>query len=102
MNEKFSRPAFDPADAHVPRGKVELAEILCFEYERVVSNDYVVRCECRLFQIYKSNKVLPRPKDKVTVRIRLDGSYSIVFKGKPLLVKEIQIPRKGHISSSAA
>jgi uncharacterized protein (DUF1015 family) len=102
MNEKFSRPVFDPADAHVLRGNIDLEEILCFEYERVVSNDYVVRFECRLFQIYKSNKVLPRPKDKVTVRIRLDGSYSILFKEKPLPVKELYIPRKGQIGSSAA
>jgi hypothetical protein len=28
----------------------------------------------------------------VTARIRLDGSYSILFKGKLLLVKELQIP----------
>jgi hypothetical protein len=58
MNEQFSRPAFDPADAHVPRGKADLNEILCFEYERVITNDYVVRFECRLFQIGKSNKIL--------------------------------------------
>jgi hypothetical protein len=87
MNEKFSRPAFDPADAHVPLGKADLTEILCFEHERVVTNDYVVGFERRLFQIYKSNKILPRPKDKATVRIRLDGSCSMLFKGKPLLVK---------------
>jgi hypothetical protein len=102
MNGKFSRPAFDPADAPVPLGKAALTEILCFEYDRVGSNDYVVRFECRLFQIYKSHKVLPRPRDNVTVRIRLDGSYSILFKGKPLLGKELHIPPKGHISSSAA
>jgi hypothetical protein len=99
MNDTFSRTAFDPADAHVPLGKAALNEILCFEYKRAVSNDYVVRFECRLFQINKSNKVLPRPKEKVTVRIHLDRSYSIVFKGKPLLVKELQIPQKGQPNS---
>jgi hypothetical protein len=36
MNEKFSRPAFDPADAHVPLGNINLTETLCFEYDRVV------------------------------------------------------------------
>jgi hypothetical protein len=44
----------------------------------------------------------PRPKDKATVRIRLDGSCSILHKGKMLLVKELYIPRKGQVSSSAA
>jgi hypothetical protein len=37
------RPAFGPADAHVPLGSINLTEILCFEYDRVVSNDHVVR-----------------------------------------------------------
>jgi hypothetical protein len=68
MNGKFSRPA---ADAHVPLGRVDLTDILCFDYERTVTNDYVVRFECWLFQIGKDNKVLPRPKDKVIVGIRL-------------------------------
>jgi hypothetical protein len=49
INGKFSRPAADPADAHVPLGRVDLGEILCFEHERKVTNDYVVRFECRLF-----------------------------------------------------
>jgi hypothetical protein len=53
MNDTCSRPAFNPADACVPLGKADLNEILCFEYERVVSNDYVVRFERRLFQIKK-------------------------------------------------
>jgi hypothetical protein len=39
MNGKFSLPASDPADAPIPRGNAELTEILCFEHERVVSND---------------------------------------------------------------
>jgi transposase len=102
MNEKFSRPAADPADAHVPLGTVDLGEILCFEHERKAATDYVVRFERRLFQILKTNKMLPRPKDKVVVRIRLDGSLSILWKGKALLVEEIQISKKGQPDSHAA
>jgi hypothetical protein len=50
------------ADAHIPPGNVNLPDILCREYERTVSNDYVVRFECRHFQILKSNRKLPRPR----------------------------------------
>jgi hypothetical protein len=85
INGKFSRPAADPADAHVPLGHANLGEIMCFEHERAVANDYVVRFECRFFQILRTSKVLPRTGDKVTVRVRLDGSISILRKGKPLL-----------------
>jgi hypothetical protein len=66
MNAKFSRPAADAAGARIPPGNVNLPDILCLEYERTASNDYVARFECRHFQILKSNRNLPRPKDKVT------------------------------------
>jgi hypothetical protein len=75
---------------------------MCFEYERTVTNDYVVRFECRLFQILKANKVLPRPKDKVIVRIRLGDSLSILWKGKPLLVEELPLTKKGQSDTDAA
>jgi hypothetical protein len=79
-----------------------LGEILCFEDERKVTTDYMVWFECRLFQILKTNKILPRPKDQVVVRIRLDGSLSILWKGKALRVEEIQISKKGQSDSPAA
>jgi hypothetical protein len=70
-------------------GDVDLSEILCYEYERKIGNDYVVRFENRLFQILKANNILPRTKDKVLVRVRLDGTLSIIWKDKKLFVKEI-------------
>jgi hypothetical protein len=72
MNQKFSRPAVRPDNAHVPLGNVSLKDIMCLEYERTVANNYVIRFETRLFQILKTKKPLPRPKDKVTIRMYLD------------------------------
>src|SRR5215510_785682 len=89
MNRKFSRPAAKPENAHVPLGNVNLKDIMCLEYERTVGNNYVVRFETRLFQILKNKNPLPRPKDKVLVRIRLDGNISIMWKQTKLLVKEL-------------
>ena len=102
MNEKFSRPAADSADGHVPLGTVDLKEIRCFEHERTITNDYVVRFECRLFQVLKTNTALPRPRDKVTVQIRLDGTYTILWKGKRLLVEEIELDKKDRPTSAVA
>jgi hypothetical protein len=62
INGKFSRAVADPADAHAPLGTVDLKGILCFEHERTVINDYAVRFERCLFQILKTNRVLPQPK----------------------------------------
>jgi len=88
MNGKFSRPARDNDDAHVNIGKVKLDDILCMEFARTIGKDYIVRFQARLFQIQKS-KLLPRAEDKVIVRIRLDNSVHILWKNKPLSVKEI-------------
>jgi len=68
-----------------------LADIFCYEHERTVSRDYVVRFEKRLFQILKGNKALPRPKSKVIVRVLLDGTLRIIWKGTKLLVKEQRV-----------
>ena len=88
MNDKFSRPARNKDDAHVNIGKVKLDDILCMEFDRIISKDYIVRFQTRLFQIQK-NKPLPRAEDKVIVRIKLDNSVHILWKDKPLEVKEI-------------
>jgi hypothetical protein len=89
MNEKFSRPALNPEDAHVALMGVNLDDILCMEEERKVSNDYIVRYQTRLFQILPKAQPKPRPGDTVIVRTRLDYSVHIIWKDKPLLVKEV-------------
>ena len=89
MNTKFGRPARSKEDAHVNLGKVKLEDILCMEFDRKISREYVVRYDSRLFQILDRNKPLPRPEDKVIVRIKLDKSICIIWKEKPLLFKEI-------------
>ncbi|MDR2658696.1 MAG: hypothetical protein LBC27_01735, partial [Spirochaetaceae bacterium] len=83
-------------------GEADLREVLCFEHERTVANDYVVRFECRLFQILKTDTRLPRTGEKVIVRVRPDGSLSILWKEKTLLVEELPLPKKGLSDSHAA
>jgi len=90
MNEKFSRPAKNNDDAHVNPGNANLDDILCIEHDRKVSKDYIIRFECRLFQILPDVKIKPRPGDVVIVRVRLDSSVFILWKNKPLLAKEIK------------
>jgi hypothetical protein len=90
MNGKFSRPPRNADDAHVRAGPVKLDDILCLEYDRKVSNDYIVRFEARLFQILPDTKPKPRPGDAVLVRVRLDASVHIFWKNNPLPAKEIK------------
>ena len=88
MNDKFSHPPRSADDAYGKPGKVVLDDILCLEHDRKVSNDYLVRFECRLLQILPEAK--PRPGDTVLVRVKLDSSVHILWKNRPLLVKEIK------------
>jgi len=90
MNDKFSRPPRSADDAHVKPGKAVLDDILCMEHDRKVSKDYIVRFECRLFQILPEAKPKPRPGDAVLVRVKLDSSVHILWKNRLLLVKEIK------------
>ncbi|MDR0908549.1 MAG: ISNCY family transposase [Spirochaetaceae bacterium] len=89
MNRKFSRTSRNPDDFHRPLGKIKLNDVLCIEEERTVAKDFVVRYTARLFQILKNSKVLPRPGDKVTVRLWMDESIHVYWKGEPVRIKEI-------------
>ena len=86
MNEKFSRPARNNDDAHVNLGKANLDNILCMDFDRSISKDFIVRFQTRLFQVLKTNKPLPRSEDKVIARVKLDNTVHI---DKPLQIKEI-------------
>ncbi|MDR2660181.1 MAG: hypothetical protein LBC27_09400, partial [Spirochaetaceae bacterium] len=63
---------------------------------------YVVRFECRLFQILKANTRLPRTGEKVIVRVRPGRSLSILREEKTLLVEELPLQKKGLSDSHAA
>jgi transposase len=89
INAKFVRPAACPEDAHIPLGDADLYEIMCFEETRGISRDFIVSFERRLFQILPGNHLRPRPGDKVTVRVRLDKTLDLYFRGTKLSVKEI-------------
>jgi transposase len=102
INAKFARPPRESEDGHAPLLKTDPREIFCFEHKRTVANDFVVRHECRYFQILKENQSKPRPRDKVVVRVHLDGVLDIYWQGKKLLVKELDIQvYKDHIRRAA-
>jgi hypothetical protein len=88
MNARFGRPALSAEDAHVSPDGFNVDDILCMEDERKVSNDYIIRFHARLFQILPETKVKPRPGNTAVVRTKPDNSIEIIWKDKPLPVKE--------------
>jgi len=93
LNRKFARPPRNQTDLHRPAPtQRELREIFCFENIRVVTKDWTVRCENRLYQILRRNTPLPRPKDKIIVRRLLNGTIQLLYRDKKLKFNEIAQP----------
>lgn len=86
LNDKYAQSPVEPKDFHRPMPKrLNLADIFCTEKVRSVSNDWTIRFENQLYQINKTKRrAAPKPKDKVVVRTKLDGTLQILYRNKPV------------------
>ena len=93
LNAKFAQPPRERSDYHrrLPKG-VDLAEIFVHEETRRVSNDWTFSYRNRAYQIHANNRPLPKPKDEIIVRTRLDGAVAIVYRNKALNYSGIEKP----------
>lgn len=85
LNAKFAKPPREKADYHrkPPKG-LKLEEVFVHEESRRVSNDWTISYGNEAYQIHAGNRPLPKPKDTVIVRTKLDGKMSILYRGKKL------------------
>ena len=85
LNAKFARTPASDVDFHQPLLKnLDLADVFCVEDHRTVQNDWTIRYKNRFYQITEDNRPLPKPKDKVLVRTRLDATLHLYLGDKPL------------------
>ena len=85
INKRSAVEPIDREDGYFPKASNEiLKDVFCYEHFRVVSNDYVIRYENRVFQITKTNKYSPRPKNSIILRERLDGTIKLIFNNSEL------------------
>lgn len=86
LNDKYAESAVKPQDFHRPVPKrLSLADVFSTEKNRSVTNDWTIRLENQFYQIKKARKrALPKPKDEVQVRTRLDGTMQILYRNKPV------------------
>lgn len=92
-NARFAVGPANHTDAHRPVGKSHcLEQILSLRTERTLFNDFTVRFNNCFFQVLPDQKMLPRPKDKIFVEVRLDQSLHLLFKSKYLKFNEITKP----------
>jgi transposase len=90
LNERFTVVAKQRADLHrrVPP-RLALDQVLAFEEERTVQNDWTVRWRNRWFQLTAANGRLGLAGRRVVVREQLDGTIHLLFGGRELEWREL-------------
>jgi len=79
-NSRFPVEPANPANAHRPLLKSHrLNETLSLRSERTVLNDFTLRFQNQFFQLLLKQPIPVRPKDKILVETRLDGSTHLRF-----------------------
>jgi hypothetical protein len=91
LNARLAVEAADPIDAHLALGDRDLDSILVWEEPRTVANDMTVRYKKRFYQLEPSPGG-PRPKGRVIVRRRLDGSLQILDGDRPVAWRALTEP----------
>jgi hypothetical protein len=92
LNEKFAKVPRSDIDAHRdPKAYGSLDQIFCWEYTRVVQQDWTIRFLKGCYQIENMKPLVVRPKNKITVRQHLDGSITLWFKEKRLPASKIEL-----------
>lgn len=93
LNAKFERRPTSQSDFHRrPPKRLNLAEVFCWEETRTVQNDWTIRYNNGSYQILKHNQPRPKPKQKVVVRVLLDASMQILYRGKKLKYEPLAQP----------
>jgi transposase len=90
LNRKFEKPARNPESAHLKRNRIDLNQVLCWEYERQVQNDWTFSFMNYCFQVEKRYGSFIRPKAKVLVRRHLDGSITAWYKDEKLSITQLE------------
>ena len=84
------------AHRRAPRA-AELDRIFRLENERMVSDDWVVRCDNRFFQLQRHGRHYPPTQGKVLVGEGRHGQITIEYRGRALSWQEIPAPAKPRV-----
>jgi hypothetical protein len=89
-NERFAKAPADPTDAHRPLPKgVDLQRLFAETEERVISNDLTIRFANKKLQIREEEADGIRPKQKITVEQRLDGTTRFRWRERYLTLEAV-------------
>lgn len=85
LNNKFMKEPTSKDDAHIElMSEQNLDEIMCWEYTRTVSNDWIIRFNNELLQIKKPRSLQIRPQQKIILKKHLNGRITLWSKGNKI------------------
>ena len=87
FNQKYGREPARKANLHQKLSQQErkqLPGILSRQSERMVQNDFTIRFNNRWYQLSKEQPATIRPKERILLEERIDGSLQIRLRGKYL------------------
>jgi len=85
INKKFSITPKDNKDSHRDAKQYgDLDQIFCWEYQRSVKNDWTLQFKNKYYQIGKTQPVLVKPEQKITIHEHLNGNISLWLQGQPI------------------
>lgn len=91
-NQRFTVPPAEPVDAHRALPKdVDLLRLFAETEERVIRSDFTFRYKNQHYQIEEAERDEARPKTRVVIERRLDGSLRFRWKEaylNPLAIAE--------------
>ena len=88
-NQRYAVEPAEPVDVHKPLLRSQdLDAILSIQEDRQVHNDSIVRYDNRFFLLAPSHGL--RPRTKVVVQERLDGTFRIVHDGRYLQFEQVR------------
>ena len=90
LNNKFEKPARNSASAHRPSNNLDLNQILCWEYERKIRNDWTFSFMSECYQIEKASGHIVEPRKIILVRRHLDGSTTAWYQDQQLILKKLE------------
>lgn len=94
-NQSFTVVAANPTDAHRPLSRgPDLAAILSHVEERVVTPDYTIRYQGKIYQIGRVDVRAGLRGGRVRVEQRLDGSLAVKFREHYVNIAECQLRPK--------
>ena len=83
FNTRFGVPAANSGSAYRPTPtKLDLASVLCFQYQRTVAKDNTVRLGEHTLQLLPGPERTSYARARVQIQERLDGSLVVTYQGR--------------------